>query len=232
MLGGQSGQGLEFSRLSDFCRELLEVAGLGVEVALVIGGGNIVRGDKAVATSGLLRRATADYMGMLGTLINALALQDALESMGADTRVMSAIQAQAVCEPYIRRRAIRHLEKNRIVILAGGTGHPFFTTDTTAALRAMEIQAQILLKATKVDGVYSDDPLTNPRAKRYERLTYMEVLRRRLHVMDPTAITLCMENKLPILVFSVRKPGNIVRTVCGQGRLIGTIIQGDEPTGD
>jgi uridylate kinase len=224
MLGGPSGKGLDVSRLSEFCRELIAVTRRGVEVALVIGGGNIIRGDRAVAESGLLRRATADYMGMLSTVINALAFQDALESMGAATRVMSALEARAVCEPYIRRRAMRHLEKKRIVILAGGTGQPFFTTDTTAALRAMEIGAEVLFKATKVDGVYSADPLRDPRARRYERLTYMEVLRKRLKVMDATAVSLCMDNKLPILVFSVRKPGNIMRAVLGEGEKIGTVI--------
>ena len=224
MLGGESGKGIETSRLKDFCKEVLEVTALDVEVALVIGGGNIMRGNQADEATGLLHRATADYMGMLGTLINALALQDALESMGAETRVMSAIEAQAVCEPYIRRRALRHLERKRIVILAGGTGHPYFSTDTTAALRGMEINAQILLKATKVDGVYSADPAKDPKAKRYERLSYMQVLKERLHVMDTTAISLCMDNHLPILVFSIQQPGNIRRAVLGGGQAIGTLI--------
>jgi uridylate kinase len=228
MLGGVSGKGLDTSRLTDFCKETIEVTKLGVEVAVVIGGGNIIRGDVAVQESGLLRRASADYMGMLATVINALALQDALESMGAATRVLSAIEARAVCEPYIRRRAIRHLEKKRIVILAGGTGHPYFSTDTTAALRAMEIHASILLKATKVDGVYSDDPVKNPKAVRYKHLSYMRVLREQLHVMDTTAITLCMDNDLPILVFSVQKPGNIRRAVLGEGAQIGTLVDGNE----
>ena len=224
MLGGTAGKGLDVQRITDFCRETIEVSRLGVEVAVVIGGGNIIRGDQAVREFGLMRRASADYMGMLATLINSLALQDALESMGAATRVLSAIEARAVCEPYIRRRAIRHLEKKRIVILAGGTGHPYFSTDTTAALRALEIQAEVLLKATKVDGVYSDDPVKNPKAERYTKLRYQEVVERRLHVMDTTAVALCMENKLPILVFSVQKPGNIMRAVLGEGDRIGTLV--------
>ena len=227
MLGGQAGFGIETERIKGFSREVLEIIELGVEVAIVIGGGNIIRGDKASQQSGLLRRATADYMGMLGTMVNALALQDSLEHMGGATRVMSAIEARAVCEPYIRRRALRHLEKKRIVILAGGTGHPYFTTDTTAALRATEINAQILMKATKVDGVYTADPMKDPTAKRYEHLSYMQVLSERLHVMDTTAISLCMENHMPILVFSVQKPGNIKRAVLGEGSIIGTLIDGN-----
>lgn len=224
MLGGVAGKGLDMQRITDFCRETVEVARRGVQVAVVIGGGNIIRGDQAVREFGLQRRASADYMGMLATLINALALQDALEGMGAATRVLSAIEARAVCEPYIRRRATRHLEKGRIVILAGGTGHPYFSTDTTAALRALEIHAEVLLKATKVDGVYSDDPIKNPKAVRYAKLSYQEVVQRRLHVMDTAAVALCMENKMPILVFSVQKPGNIMRAVMGEGGKIGTIV--------
>lgn len=224
MLGGTTGKGLDVQRLTDFCKETIAVSQLGVEVAVVIGGGNIIRGDQAVRELGLMRRASADYMGMLATVINSLALQDALESMGAATRVLSAIEARAVCEPYIRRRAVRHLEKKRIVILAGGTGHPYFSTDTTAALRALEIQAEVLLKATKVDGVYSEDPVKNPKAERYTKLRYQDVIERHLHVMDATAVSLCMENKLPILVFSVQKPGNIMRTVLGEGGRIGTLV--------
>ena len=227
MLGGQAGFGIETERIKDFSREVLEIVELGVEVAIVIGGGNIIRGDKASQASGMLRRATADYMGMLGTMVNALALQDSLEHMGGATRVMSAIEARAVCEPYIRRRALRHLEKKRIVILAGGTGHPYFTTDTTAALRATEINAQILMKATKVDGVYTADPMKDKTAKRYDHLTYMQVLSDRLHVMDTTAISLCMENHMPILVFSVQQPGNIKRAVLGEGDKIGTLVDGN-----
>ena len=224
MLGGVAGKGLDMQRIEDFCRETIEVSQRGVEVAVVIGGGNIMRGDQAVRESGLTRRASADYMGMLATLINALALQDVLESMGAATRVLSAIEARAVCEPYIRRRAIRHLEKKRIVILAGGTGHPYFSTDTTAALRALELHAEVLLKATKVDGVYSADPIVNPKATRYSKLSYQDVVQRRLHVMDTTAVALCMENRLPILVFSVQKPGNIMRAITGEGKRIGTLV--------
>ena len=190
----------------------------------MIGGGNIIRGDKASQT-GLLHRATADYMGMLATIMNALALQDALESMGAETRVMSAIKAEEVCEPYIRRKALRHLELNRIVILAGGTGNPYFTTDTTAALRAMELKAEILMKATKVPGVFDSDPFKNSKAVKYDKLTYMQVLRDRLNVMDTTAISLCMDNNLPILVFSVRESGNIRRAVMGES--IGTFVHGE-----
>lgn len=225
MLGGRSGKGIDTSRLKGFCREVMDVTALGVEVAIVIGGGNVIRGQTASRKSGLLRRATADYMGMMATIINSMALQDALESMGAETRVMSALEAKAVCETYIRRRALRHLEKKRIVILAGGTGQPYFSTDTTAALRACEIKAEVLLKATKVDGVYSDDPMVNSKAKRYKRLTYMKVLKDRLHVMDSTAISLCMENSMPILVFSLQKPGNIKRVVLGGGEEIGTFVQ-------
>jgi len=229
MLGGETGKGIDTSSLRGFCREVLDVTARGVEIALVIGGGNILRGNRASQESGLLHRATADYMGMLGTVINALALQDALESMGAETRVLSAIKAEAVCETYIRRRALRHLEKKRIVIMAGGTGHPFFSTDTTAALRAKELDAEILMKATKVDGVYSADPVKNPRARRYDRLSYMQVLKERLHVMDTTAISLCMETKMPILVFSLAVPGNVRRAVMGD-RQIGTLISDNSPT--
>jgi len=229
MLGGESGRGLDVSALKSFCQQVLDVANHGVEVALVIGGGNIMRGNSASQESGMLHRATADYMGMLGTVINALALQDALESLGGQTRVMSAIEARAVSEPYIRRRAIRHLEKKRVVILAGGTGHPYFSTDTTAALRAMEINAEVLMKATKVDGVYSADPKKDPNAKRYEHLSYMQVLKDRLSVMDSTAISLCMDNKLPILVFSVQQPGNILRACMGEARKIGTLVDEKGP---
>ncbi|GMV82963.1 MAG: uridylate kinase [Planctomycetota bacterium] len=224
MLGGSSGQGLDTSRLQGFCEQVLDVCALGVQVAMVIGGGNVIRGQQASQDSGLLHRATADYMGMLATMINALALQDALESKGGKTRVMSAIEARAVCEPYIRRRALRHLEKGRIVILAGGTGHPYFSTDTTAALRAMELNSEVLMKATKVDGVYSADPKKDPTAVRHKRLSYMQVIERRLGVMDTTAISLCMDNKLPILVFSLETTGNILRAVTGEAESIGTLV--------
>jgi uridylate kinase len=222
MLGGESGQGIDPGAIESLCEQVCELAKMGVEVAVVIGGGNIIRGSQA-SRSGILHRATADYMGMLATIMNALALQDGLESLGAETRVMSAIKAEEVCEPYIRRKALRHLELKRVVILCGGTGNPYFTTDTTAALRAMELKAEVLLKATKVPGVFDSDPATNPKAVRYARLSHMQVLQQRLKVMDTTAISLCMDNKLPILVFSVREPGNIRRAVMGEE--MGTLIE-------
>ncbi|HYG74890.1 MAG TPA: UMP kinase [Planctomycetota bacterium] len=225
MLGGESGKGIDPAQIESLCAQVSEVRAYGVEVAVVIGGGNIIRGD-AASKSGLLHRATADYMGMLATIMNALALQDALESMGAETRVMSAIKAEEVCEPYIRRKALRHLELGRIVILAGGTGNPYFTTDTTAALRAMELKAEVLMKATKVPGVFDSDPIKNPNAKKYDKLSYMQVLRDRLNVMDTTAISLCMDNKLKIMVFSLKEAGNIRRAVLGDN--IGTIVHTDE----
>ncbi|HLX63557.1 MAG TPA: UMP kinase [Planctomycetota bacterium] len=223
MLGGESGKGIDPTQLKSLCEQVIEVNQLGVETAVVIGGGNIMRGEKA--RSELLHRATADYMGMLATVINALALQDALESMGAETRVMSAIKAEEVCEPYIRRKALRHLELRRIVILAGGTGNPYFTTDTTAALRSTELKAEILMKATKVPGVFDSDPVKNPNARKYDRLSYMKVLQDRLNVMDTTAISLCMDNNLPILVFSLKEPGNIRKAVMKEN--IGTIISAE-----
>ena len=191
-----------------------EIQGLGVETAIVIGGGNIFRGVAASARG--MDRATGDYMGMLATVINALALQDALEQQGVLTRVMSAIEMRAVSEPFIRRRAIRHLEKGRAVIFAAGTGNPYFTTDTAAALRAMEIKADVIMKATKVDGIYTADPMKDPTAERYDRISYLQVLERRLQVMDATAISLCMDNRLPILVFNLRTPGNLRRAVLGE----------------
>ncbi len=208
--------------LAEFAAELRDVHGLGCELALVIGGGNIFRGLSA-GTFGI-ERATADYMGMLATVINALALQNALEKVGVPTRVLSAIEMQQVAEPYIRRRATRHLEKGRVVIFAAGTGNPFFTTDTAASLRAMEIGAQIIFKATRVDGVYSADPEKDPAAVRFEELTYMEVLERQLEVMDATAISLCMGNGLPILVFNMLQRGNILQAVSGAH--IGTLVHG------
>ena len=195
---------------------------LGCELAIVIGGGNIFRGIAASARG--IDRATADYMGMLATIINALALQDALEKLGAPTRVLSAIEMQQVAEPYIRRRATRHLEKGRVVLFAAGTGNPFFTTDTAASLRAMEIGAQVIFKATKVDGVFDADPLKYPSATRFEELTYIDVLSRQLQVMDATAISLCMDNGLPILVFNMMQPGNIKKAVTGTR--IGTLVHG------
>jgi uridylate kinase len=202
--------------------ELKEVRELGVEVGIVIGGGNIYRGV-AASTEGM-DRATADQMGMLATVINSLALQDALEKLGVFTRVMSAIEMHQLAESYIRRRAVRHLEKGRVVIFAGGTGNPFFTTDTAAALRAMEVKAQVILKATKVDGVYDADPFLNKKARRFEDLHYMDVLKRGLKIMDSPAISLCMDNHLPIIVFNLSRKGNIKRVVLGQK--VGTIIRG------
>jgi uridylate kinase len=193
---------------------------MGVQVAIVIGGGNIFRGFDAAGRG--MERATADYMGMLATVINGMALQDALERMGVFTRVQTAIAMEQLAEPYIRRRAMRHLEKGRIVILAGGTGNPYFTTDTTAALRAVELGADVILKATKVDGIYTADPKKNKKAKRFDKLTYMNVLQKGLKVMDTTAISLCMDNKLPIIVFDLLKHGNIRRVITGQS--IGTVV--------
>jgi uridylate kinase len=195
---------------------------LGCELALVVGGGNIFRG--AVASEIGMDRASADTMGMLATVINSLALQDGLEKLGVSTRVLSAIEMRQVAEPYIRRRATRHLEKGRVVIFAGGTGNPYFTTDTTASLRAMEIGAEVILKATKVDGVYDSDPVQNLEAKRFDELSYIEVLNRELKVMDSTAISLCMDNNLPIIVFNLMEKGNIKRVVSGEP--IGTLVSG------
>jgi uridylate kinase len=197
-----------------------EIQSLGVETAIVIGGGNIFRGLAASARG--MDRATADYMGMLATVINALALQDALEQQGVVTRVVTAIEMRAVAEPFIRRRAIRHLEKGRVVIFAAGTGSPYFTTDTAAALRAMEIRADVILKGTKVDGIYTADPMVDPEATKYTRISYLQVLERQLKVMDATAISLCMDNKLPIVVFNLRQAGNIRRVVLGDP--IGTTV--------
>ena len=200
--------------------ELASVHGLGVELALVVGGGNIFRGVKAASAG--MDRVSGDHMGMLATLINSLALQDQLEQRGLQTRVLSAIEIRQVAEPFIRRRAIRHLEKGRVIILAAGTGNPYFTTDSAAALRAMEVKAEVLLKATKVDGIYSADPVSNPDATKFPRITYREVLERNLKVMDATAISLCMDNKLPIVVFNIRQDGNIRRVIHGEP--IGTVV--------
>jgi uridylate kinase len=216
------GSGIDLDSLAEITGELKEVAALGIELALVIGAGNILRGSDYEARG--MDRTTADQMGMLGTVINALALQDSLEQAGVATRVLSAITMQAVCEPYIRRRAVRHLEKGRVVIFAAGTGNPYFTTDTAASLRALEIGAQVILKAThQVDGVYDRDPLREPGATRFDRLTYLEVLQRNLKVMDSTAISMCMDNSLPIIVFNLRKPGNIKKAVTGE--TIGTLVE-------
>jgi uridylate kinase len=212
--------GVDPSVMGRIAREIKEVHQLGVEIAIVVGGGNIIRGVKASETG--VDRATGDYMGMLATVINGLALQSALEEIGIFTRVLSAIDLAQVAEPFIRRRAIRHLEKKRVVILAAGTGNPYFTTDTAAALRAMEIKAEVILKATKVEGVYDSDPLTNEGAKMFKHLTYLQVLEKGLKVMDTTAISLCMDNKLPIIVFSLRKEGSIKRVVMGEE--VGSVI--------
>jgi uridylate kinase len=219
-LAGNQGYGVDPTVLLRIGAEVREVAELGVEIAVVIGGGNIFRGV-AASVSGM-ERATADYMGMLATIINALALQDALEKAGCQTRVLSAIEMRAVAEPYIRRRAIRHLEKGRVVIFAAGTGNPFFTTDTAGALRAVEIGADVIMKATKVDGIYSADPKRDPNAVRLPTVTYIEALNKQLAVMDTTAISLCMENNLPIVVFDLTRPGNIRRIVCGEP--VGSIV--------
>jgi len=220
---GSGEWGIDSRVVDGICRQVIDARALGVEVALVIGGGNIMRGSIVSRRDGV-ERATADYMGMLATVINALALQSALENLGTFTRVMSAIEMHQVAESYIRRRAVRHLEKGRTVIFAAGTGNPYFTTDTAAALRAMEIGADVLVKATKVDGVFTADPVKDPQARRFERLTYLEVLRRRLAVMDTTAISLCMDNQLPIVVFNLNKPGNLLRLLKG-GR-VGTLVHG------
>jgi uridylate kinase len=222
-LAAGQGYGIDPGMLGRIAGELAEVVGLGVQVAVVIGGGNIFRG--IAASAGGMDRATGDYMGMLATVINALALQDAIEKQGVATRVLSAIEMRAVAEPYIRRRAIRHLEKGRVVVFAAGTGNPFFTTDTAGALRAVEIGAEAILKATKVDGVYTADPARDPRAVRLPRISYIEVLNRGLAVMDTTAISLCMENKLPIVVFDLTRPGNIRRIVAGEA--VGSIVGAD-----
>jgi uridylate kinase len=221
-LAPAQGSGIDPDALHVIAGEVKEVAALGIQLALVIGAGNILRGSEYEARG--MDRATADQMGMLGTVINALALQNALETLGVDTRVLSAIEMYAVCEAYIRRRAVRHLEKGRVVIFAAGTGSPYFTTDTAASLRAMEIGAQVILKASHhVDGVYDRDPMRYPDATRFDRLTYLEVLQRNLKVMDSTAISMCMDNRLPIIVFNLRKPGNIRRVVMGEH--IGTRVE-------
>ena len=219
-LQGDRGYGIAPPIIEAIASELKEVHALGVQVGIVIGGGNIFRGVAASAQG--MDRASADYMGMLATVINALALQEALESIDVPTRVQTAIEMQALAEPYIRRRAVRHLEKNRFVIFGAGTGNPYFTTDTAAALRANEINAQIIMKATKVDGIYDSDPMKNPDAKRFERLSYLEVLQKNLKVMDSTAISLCKDNNLPIMVFNMHEKGNIRRAVSGEP--IGTVV--------
>ncbi|MBT0654250.1 UMP kinase [Geomobilimonas luticola] len=221
-LAGDQGYGIDPLIITTIANEVKEVVACGVELALVIGGGNIFRG--LAASSKGMDRASADYMGMLATMINSLAMQDALEKIGVDTRVQSAIAMQEVAEPYIRRRAIRHLEKGRVVIFGAGTGNPYFTTDTAASLRAMEIGAEVILKGTKVDGVYSADPKKDATAVKYSTLTYLEVLKKGLQVMDATATSLCMDNSLPIIVFDITTDGNVTKVVCGED--IGTIVKG------
>ena len=220
-LAGSGNTGISTKTLAQMAKDVQEAAALGVEIGIVIGGGNIFRGVAASAQG--MDRASSDYMGMLATCINALALQDALEKIGLATRVQSAIEMAEISEPYIRRKAIRHLEKGRVVIFGAGTGNPFFTTDTAAALRAMEINAEVILKATKVDGIYDKDPAKHEDAKMFQELTYIDVLNRGLQVMDSTAISLSMDNKLPIITFNLTKPGNIARVVAGEK--IGTIVR-------
>ncbi len=217
---GEQPYGIDPAVATRIAQDVAEIQSLGVQTGVVIGGGNIFRGLAASARG--MDRSTGDYMGMLATVINALALQDALEKNGVPTRVLTAIEMRAVAEPFIRRRAIRHLEKGRVVVFAAGTGNPYFTTDTAAALRAMEMKAEVILKATKVDGIYSADPVKHPDATRYDRISYLQVLQERLQVMDATAISLCMDNKLPIMVFNLKTPGNIRRVVMGEA--VGTIV--------
>lgn len=222
-LAGKQGFGLQHDMLVSVAEQVAEIRGMGVEVCLVVGGGNLWRGIAGSAQG--MDRATADYMGMLATVMNALALQDALEKAGSDTRVLSAIEMRQVAEPYIRRRAIRHMEKGRIVIFAAGTGNPYFSTDTTAALRAAEIEAEVILMAKRVDGVYDSDPFINPQAKKFERLSYLDVLSRGLGVMDSTATSLCMDNNISVIVFDLTKNGNIHRVIMGEA--IGTYVGRD-----
>jgi uridylate kinase len=219
-LMGQQTYGIDPAVATQIARDVAEIQGMGVETAIVIGGGNIFRGVAASARG--MDRATADYMGMLATVINALALQDALEQQNVVTRVVTAIEMRAVAEPFIRRRAIRHLEKGRVVVFGAGTGNPYFSTDTAAALRAMEIKAEVILKGTKVDGIYNADPMLDPTAIRFETISYLQVLRQGLKVMDATAISLCMDNRLPIVVFNLRTPGNIKRAIVGEP--IGSLV--------
>ncbi len=221
-MAGEDEYGINPRVIQEIAQEIQEVKNLGVAIGIVIGGGNIFRG--VAASSKGMDRASADYMGMLATVLNALALQDALEKAGVDTRVQTAIEMREVAEPYIRRRAIRHLEKKRVVIFAAGTGNPYFTTDTTASLRAMEIGAEVILKATKVDGVYEKDPLVDKRARKYYQLTYLDVLKKHLKVMDATAISLCMDHQIPIVIFNLKTKGNIKRVVLGER--VGTKVRG------
>ena len=220
-LKGKREFGIDFEETALIAEQINEIQALGVEIAIVIGGGNIFRGVPASKNG--IDRVTADYMGMIATMINALALQGTLENIGVITRVQTAIEMQKLAEPYIRRKAVRHLEKRRVVIFAGGTGNPYFSTDTAAALRAVEIEAEIVLKATKVDGVYSSDPITNKKAKRFSSIDYLEVITKKLKVMDSTAISLCMDNNLPIVVFNMAQKGNIKKVIMGEN--IGTFVK-------
>jgi uridylate kinase len=220
-LAGADGNGINLDMLSQIAKDVKEAHSLGVQLGLVVGGGNIFRGVAASVEG--MDRASSDYMGMLATAINCLALQDALEKIKLETRVQSAIEMAEIAEPYIRRRALRHLEKGRIVIFAAGTGNPYFTTDTAAALRAMEINAEVIMKATKVDGIYDKDPMRHKNAKKFDQISYIDVLNRGLNVMDSTAISLCMDNKLPIITFSLKEAGNIARVI--RGEKIGTLVK-------
>ena len=217
---GEQQFGIDPAVTAQIARDIADIQGLGVQVAVVIGGGNLFRGLAASAQG--TDRATADYMGMLATVINGLALQDSLEKNGVNTRVLTAIEMRAVAEPFIRRRAVRHLEKGRVVVFAAGTGNPYFTTDTAAALRAMEMKADVILKGTKVDGIYTADPMLYPTATKFDNISYINVLEQGLKVMDATAISLCMDNKLPIVVFNLRTPGNLRRVVMGE--MVGTTV--------
>ncbi len=220
---GDKGYGVDPATVDFIAREIKDAVSMGIQVAIVIGGGNIFRGVEASVQG--MERASADYMGMLATVINALALQNSLEKLGVPTRVQSAIEMKELAEPYIRRKAIRHLEKGRTVIFAAGTGNPYFTTDTAASLRAMEIGADVIMKATKVDGVYSSDPMKDPKAKKYDSITYLDVLKKGLSIMDSTAISLCMDNDLPIMVFNLKGKGNIRKIV--EGKKVGTLVRGN-----
>jgi len=222
-LSGEKGFGIDIKKINFISQQLAEVRELGVEIAIVIGGGNIFRGQEGSAIG--INRVSADYMGMLATIINALALQDSLEKLGIETRVQTAIEMKAIAEPYIRRRAMRHLEKNRVVILASGTGNPYFTTDTAASLRAIELNAEAVLKATKVDGIYESDPMINKKAVKFNKLGFLEFLNKGLKVMDATSISLCMENNIPVIVFNLNLNGNIKRVILGEK--IGTIVKGE-----
>ena len=224
MLAGEQGTGIDPVVLAGIAQEVKEVHALGVEVSIVIGGGNVIRGITAASQG--MDRSNADYMGMLASVINAMALQDALEKAEMPTRVLTALEIAQVAEPYIRRRAVRHLEKGRIVIFGGGTGNPYFSTDTAAALRAAEIHANVVLKATKVDGVYDRDPANNAKAKRYDSLSFDRAIRENLRFMDQSAISLCRENELPIVVFDMNVPGNILKVACGES--VGTVVESDK----